>query len=142
MGMQAICNDKLISCGSYSSVMNNHHYLLMALKDYLELEYSLEDKDTMVDILVEILSQKNNSYTELNFEKNKNAFRAADLDGLFPYLSIEEQGYMTSYECERFLITFDIISDYVHHSITTNEKFFLNDIFEESVESDENVDFC
>lgn len=141
MGMQAICNDIFISCGSYSSVMNNHHYLLIALKDYLELEYSLEDKDTMVDILVEILSQKNNSYTELNFEKNKNVFRAADLDGLFPFLTIDEQGYMTSYECKRFLITFDIISDYAHHSITSNEKFFLNDIFEESVKTDENVNF-
>lgn len=142
MGMQAICNDIFVSCGSYSSVMNNHHYLLTALKDYLELEYSLEDKDTMVDILVEILSQKNNSYTELNFEKNKNAFRAADLDGLFPFLGIDEQGYMTSYECKRFLITFDIISDYAHHSIICDDKFFLNDIFEESVESDENVHFC
>ena len=139
--MQAICNDKFVSCGSYSSIMNIHHYLLMALKDYLELEYSSENKDEMVDILVENLSQKNNSYTELNFEKNKNAFRGADLDGLFPYLSIDEQGYMTPYECQRFLTTFDIISDYAHHSITTNEKFFLNGIFKESIKSDEDVSF-
>lgn len=142
MGVQAICNDTFISCGSYSSVMNIHHFLLVALKDYLELEYCSKDKDKMVDILVEHLSQKNNSYTELNFEKNKKVFTAADLDGLFPYLSIEEQGYMTSYECKRFLITFDLISDYVHHSIISDDKFFLNAIFEESIQSDENVNFC
>lgn len=139
MGLDALCNDTYARCGSYSYVDEMHMHLLIALKDYLELEEcDVQEKDEMVSILVELLAQ-DDFYLPC---KKESLFWRNNLDGFFPLIAIHDQGHMSSYEAQRFLETYDIVREYIHHSLQDkNTNFYMQYIFEEAVKSDESITF-
>lgn len=140
MGLDALCNDTYARFGSYSFVNEMHIHLLIALKDYLELEEcDFPEKDEMISILVELIAKKDDFYIPY---KKQNLFRRKNLDGFFPLIAIDDQGYITSYEAKRFLETYDIVREYVHHSLQDqNTNFYMQYIFEEAAKSDESITF-
>jgi len=140
MGLDAWCNDVYARCGSYSFVTKMSFHLLVALKDYLELdECDFPEKEEMIEILVELLAKDDFHLSQ----KKRNLFWQNDLDGFFPLIEMEDQGYMSSYEAERFLKTYDIVREYIHHSLQDkNTEFYMKTILEEAVTSGETITFC
>jgi hypothetical protein len=117
--------------------------LLVALKDFLELdqEFDCKNKEELISILVGLLSDKNGNSFYIPFEK-QNAFHREKLNGFFPFITMNDQGTITSYEAECFLQTFDIVKDHVHHSLQDkNNEFYLHEILKTSKESGESITF-
>ena len=145
MGLDAHCNDIFIKCGSYSSMEKIREQLLFSLKDYLECdsECTVANKDELIDILVDSLSSHATiGYENLNQSEYKKLFWRHGLDGFFPFLGIGDQGYLSPYEAERFLDTFEKVKEYAHHSLKDcDEEFVYQSIFEESINSQEKITF-
>lgn len=140
MGLDIACGDLSLKVGSYENVEKTHYLLLVALKDYLELE--TENYDEKVDYLCDLIKNKNCiHYDEISKTKNL-LFMKDELDGFFPFIfDSEYTTTMCDYEAERFLHTFDIVKDYVHPSLKNEDDFYLSSIFEESVESGNSITF-
>lgn len=136
MGLDASCNEVSVKCGSYDSVATMQTELLIGLKDYLEMESLLEEKekDPMIDALVEMLQR------EVNYSQYTNLFWRFELDGFFPFLAIQDQGSMTSYEARRFLKTFKMVRSSLRRSVL-RDCAHLRPVFEESIRSDNDVHF-
>jgi hypothetical protein len=142
MGIDAYCEGIYARFGSYSFVSQMKFHLIVALKDFLELdpEFEYGKKDELISILVDSLSE-GDEYYHLPFEK-QHAFYRKNLDGFFPFIIMQDQGEITSYEADRFLQTFDIVKDYVHHSLLDeNDNFYLDEIMKLSKESGESITF-
>ena len=145
MGLDANCNGVSIKCGSYSFMEKIRENLIFSLKDYLELdsECEIKNKDDLIDILVQSLTPNSTiSYENLNETLYKRLFWPHELDGFFPFLTIEDHGYMTPFEAERFLDTFEKVKDYIHGSLQDFDgEFVYQCVFQESVDAQENITF-
>lgn len=140
MGLDIACGDLSLKVGSYENVEKTHYLLLVALKDYLELE--TENYDEKVDYLCQLIKNKNCiNYDEISKSKNL-LFMKDELDGFFPFIFDSELSTtMSDYEAKRFLQTFDIVKDHVHHSLKFINEFYLSSVFEESIESGNSITF-
>ena len=140
MGLDIACGDLTLKVGSYENVEKIHYLLLVALKDYLEFE--TEDYDQKVDYLCEIIKKKNCiQYDKISNRKNL-LFWRDELDGFFPFIFDSELSTtMSDYEAKRFLQTFDIVKDHVHQSLKFVNEFYLSSIFQESIDSGNEITF-
>ncbi len=140
MGLDAICNDIMIKCGSYNNVTKMHTDLICALKSYLELEAIIDQKskDQMIDILVKVLNDDNELYRTLNHCCFKKYFSPYDLDGFFPFLAIVDYGCMTPYESRKFLKTYKIVKDHLN---SRRERIVFERVLTESIKTSQNVQF-
>ena len=140
MGLDIACGDLTLKVGSYENVEKIHYLLLVALKDYLEFE--TEDYDQKVDYLCEIIKKENCiQYDKISNRKNF-LFWRDELDGFFPFIFDSELSTtMSDYEAKRFLQTFDIVKDHVHQSLKFVNEFYLSSVFQESIDSGNEITF-
>lgn len=140
MGLDIACGDLSLKVGSYENVEKTHYLLLVALKDYLELE--TEKYDDKVNYLCQLIKNRDCvQYDEISKSKNL-LFMRDKLDGFFPFIfDSEYTPIMSDDEAERFLHTFDIVKDHVHESLKNEGSFYLSSIFEESIDSGDSITF-
>ena len=160
MGMDMACGDNsCIKVGSYSRVESIRYYLLVALKEYLEI-YTTSALDPINDdkivYLCELIGSDNIvHYHKYSFSKAF-LFIHDELDGFFPFIFHlpDENGTMSSDEAKRFTTTFDIVNQSIKPNLKPhleNDKKLidvLSDIedqllplFHESSESGEKLTF-
>lgn len=140
MGLDIACGDLTLKVGSYENVEKIHYLLLVALKDYLEFE--TEDYDQKVDYLCEIIKKKNCIQYDKISERKNFLFWRDELDGFFPFIFDSELSTtMSDYEAKRFLQTFDIVKDHVHQSLKFVNEFYLSSVFQESIDSGNEITF-
>lgn len=141
MGLDVGCGDVIGKVGSYTNVQKIRHLLLVGLKEYLETE--TENYDEKVDYLCELIEEPNTvQYQKMDFKKNI-LFMRDDLDGFFPFIfDIGDSGSMSSREVRRFLETFDIVKEYIHHELKHNDEFYLDFVFQEAVNTSSELTFC
>ena len=121
--MDMACGDCCIKVGSYSRVQSIRYYLLVALKEYLEI-YTTSALDPINDdkivYLCELIGADNIVHYHKYSFKKEYLFIPDELNGFFPFIFhlLDENGTMSSDEAKRFTTTFDI----VNQSIKPNLK--------------------
>lgn len=148
MGLDLICNDKSQKCGSYSSVQQIRYFLLLSLKDYLEMEVVNEidphRKDVMVEYIINLIGDKN----KINYQKENNPgkqiFKIYNIAGFFPFIfHSDSQGTLNSLEAKEFMETYELVENYISSKLKNNDgTFYLNSIFKESIDSFCDIHFC
>lgn len=138
MGLDAACNNVSVKCGSYGAMTELHTSLLIALKDYLEMESEVQGKNVMIDILIQTLKDK--QYRKLNYPEFQMEFWRFDLEGFFPLIAIEDQGSMTSHEAKRFMKTFRTVRESLC-SRTLRRISDLQSVLQESIRTGDDVHF-
>lgn len=141
MGLDLICNEVGQKCGSYSGVQKIRHLLLCGLKYYVETKHPEEDK--LIDYLVSLVSIKN----EVQYHKLSPEFQGQlnklKLDGFTEFIwHSDYDGILTSYDVEKFMRTWNITKDYMDYELKDGDDFYLNSVFNECIESNENICFC
>lgn len=143
MGLDLICGDIHMKCGSYSSVQKIRHELLVGVKYYLE-SFSPEKED-LIDYLCSLLKEKDTiQYHKENHMKNRELGNLC-LDGFFPFIfHSDSNGSLSSYHAKQFLETWDMIEEYIDSPLLKEKDrtFYLNDIFQKSIDLCEDIQFC
>lgn len=141
MGLDVACGDVSAKVGSYENVQRTHYLLLVGLKEYLETE--TENYNEKVDYLSDLIEKPHTvQYQKRNFMKNI-LFMRDELDGFFPFIfNIGDYGTMSSGEAKRFLETFDIVKDYLHHDLKYDDDFYLDFVFQEAIDTSSDLTFC
>lgn len=140
MGLDLICGSVSERCGSYSYVHEIRYLLLCALKEYLEMETT--NYDEKVNYLCQLITKENTIQYDKADPSKHALFYKQKLNGFFPFIFHSDcDGSLSSYEAEQFLKTFDIVKDYVDYSLKYDDKFFLDTIFTESVDCDQEIYF-
>lgn len=142
--MHAFCDGVMFSVASYGRLQNIHEQLLIAVKEYIEMEGTdLYGNEKMVDLLVSVLSNRNGIDRSKMFDLLEcQEFSMHDLDGIFPFLQIDEMGVMSAWQSKKFLKTYDLIKDYVDDSMKTKDRIFeIEEIFRFSVDNYEDIHF-
>lgn len=143
MGLDLICGDIHMKCGSYSSIQKIRHELLVGVKYYLE--YFFPEKEDLIDYLCSLLKEKDRiQYHKEDRNKNRE-LGDLYLDGFFPFIFHSDcDGSLSSYHAKQFLETWDIIEEYIESPLLKEKDrtFYLNDIFQESIRSGEDIQFC
>lgn len=164
MGLDIVCNDISARVGSYSNVHVLRYNLLTAIKKYLEniiQKYQIEisndkefnDEETtnkMADLiiaepLVEYLNEltENNkiNYDAFNNERN-NQLSFFNLEGFMTFINHSDCD--GSYDdATDFIKTYELVKDYVDENYKNEDNtFYLNEVFNESAESGNNIYFC
>ena len=148
MGLNLICNDKTQKCGSYSSVQQIRYLLLLSLKDYLEMEVVNEidpqKKDMMVEYIINLIVDKNKIDYQKENNPGKEIFNIYNIAGFFPFIfHSDSQGSLNSFEAKEFMETYELVEDYIPDQLkNTDGTFYLNSIFEESIDSFCDIYFC
>ena len=144
MVMHAFCDGVMFSVASYGRLQNIHEKLLIAIKEYIEMEGTdWYGNEKMVDLLVSVLSNRNGIDRYKMFDLLQcREFSMYDLDGIFPFLQIDEMGVMSAWQSKKFLKTYHLIEDYVDDCVKSNNRTFeIEEIFKFSVENDEDIHF-
>ena len=148
MGLDLICNYKSQNCGSYSSVQQIRYLLLITLKDYLEIEVVNEidplKKDIMVEYIINLIRDKNKIDYEKENHPGKHIFNIYNIAGFFPFIfHSDSKGSLNSLEAKEFMETYELVKDYIPDQLkNTDGSFYLNSIFEESIDSFCDIYFC
>ena len=143
MGLDLICGNIHIKCGSYSSVQKIRYELLVGLKYYLE--YFFPEKDTLIDYLCSLVIEKDKVQYHKEDSKKNREFQELFLHGFFPFIFHSDcDGYLSSYEAKQFLETWDIIEEYIDSSLLKEKdrSFYLEEIFQKSMKTGEDIRFC
>ena len=142
MGLDIVCINSSQKVGSYSRVQTIRYELLCGLKFYIEMILPTETK--LIDYMVSLVEKKNSvQYKQYSLEMERRLGKYS-LDGFsaFVYHS-DSDGYLTSYEAKQFLNTWKKTNSYMEDTIRCKDgRFYLQDVFEESIFSGENISFC
>ena len=123
MGMEMICGNFSVKIGSYGKVENIRYYLLVSIKEYLEI-YSMYDSnnDERVNYIVDLLGEKQCiNYYKHNSSK-ENLFLHDDLDGFFSFIFNlpNDNGKLSSDDARRFYLTFEKINECIKPNLKRN----------------------
>lgn len=147
MGLDLYCNGISAKCASYSTIQKIRYDLLISLKDYLEIELMYEidsdEKDIMVEYIMDLCEKRNS----INYKKQnlffENYFRKYSINGFFCFVFHSDcSGTIDSYQAKQFMKTFEIVKDYIPNDLKNQENnFYLNQVFQESIHSSEDIFF-
>ena len=142
MGLDLYCNGKSEKCGSYNMVQTIRYLLLVGLKYYLETEHM--DKEEEIDYIVSLLGKSNQVVYEKYCSVKNSKLKVLGVYGLLPFIFHSDcDGRLSSYEAKIFMDAWEKTKEYMDDSLKYyNDEFYLQDIFEESIESDEEICFC
>ena len=142
MGLDLYCNGISEKCGSYSSVQKIRYLLLVGLKFYLETEHGQEDD--AIDYIISLLGIQNEILYRNFSEKSNSVLRKLNIYGFFPFIFHSDcDGSLSSYDAKQFMKTWNITKDYMEEELKDFDgNFYLQSIFEESIDSCEEIRFC
>ena len=143
MGLDLIWGDTNLKCGSYSSVQKIRYELLVGLKYYLESFFP--EKEELIDYLCSLLKEKDTIQYHKEDPRKNRKFGELFLDGFFPFIFHSDcDGFLTSYNAKQFLETWDIVEECIDSSLVKEKdgSFYLNDIFQKSIDLCEDIRFC
>ena len=140
MGIDISCGNKMMKCGSYSSIQRIQYHLLCGIKFYIEVIFP--DDEEIINYLCSLLKEKNTiQYNKLNLQKFSK-LSGYSLGGFEFFFFHPMEGPIASEQIELFLDTWDIVQDYIDSSIKNEERKFICDyIFQESKSSGKPVIF-
>ena len=143
MGLDLICGDTNVKCGSYSSVQKIRYELLVGVKYYLESFFP--EKEELIDYLCSLLKEKDTIQYHKEDPRKNRKFGELFLDGFFPFIFHSDcDGSLSSYHAKQFLETWDMIEEYIDSPLLKEKDrtFYLNNIFQESIDTGEDIQFC
>ena len=142
MGLDIICLHSSQKVGSYNRVQSVRYELLCGLKFYIEMILPMETE--LIEYMVNLVKEKNSvQYKQYSLEMERRLGKYS-LGGFsaFVYHS-DSDGSLTSYEAKQFLKTWKKTETYMGDMLRCkNGRFYLQDVFEESIFSGENIYFC
>lgn len=102
------------------------------------------DKEEEIDYIVSLLGKSNQVVYEKYCSLKNSKLNVLGVYGLFPFIFHSDcDGSLSSYEAKNFMDAWEITKEYMDDSLKYNDdEFCLQNIFEESIESDEEIFFC
>jgi len=172
MGLDLDCNGLSVRVGSYGSVRYVRHFLIDAIKKYIETadefngEFTGEFTDELIDEFTGEFTDEicETLYSKGQFSHYKDSLleglslcytdcakidyldlRHYDLNGFECFINHSDcDGYIRSYDAYAFVNLCDKLYDYFDKTshYFDDGKFYLYDIFKESANSGEDIIFC
>ena len=139
MGLDLDCNGLSVRVGSYGSVRYVRHFLIDAIKKYIEASNEFNNRDKTV-----LLEGIEKCYTD-NTEIGSLNLKDYGLNGFECFIHHSDcDGIIRPYDASDFVDLCDKLNDYFDKTshYFDDDKFYLYDIFKESANSGEDIIFC
>ncbi len=133
-----MCNDVDVGCGSYKLFENLKFDLLNAVLKYCK--NNLADEKILISELERALSSNELNYNQINNLGNKTTIDYYNLNGFRCIMENNHPPFIDSFDAKKFMESYELVKEFVNdHFKLDNNKFYMYSVFEESIDSGEDI---